>query len=398
MLQRFVCVLIITSVISGCAAGVTVSTVTATSPPTKSSTPRPSPTLSSSPTKTRQPTSTLIPTSTLFYADDPIFDELDELGYILDEEPQIFSHISPSEGATFFSNMGEFFGLWFGGPADAPKERLVLTSPEGRTYTYLQYLSSDGKNCHLLFFVSDQSENVLIGDVDASQINARIRDQGVTSAADALLKPPLFCLPYGWGDVNYNNLPDMAVTFLWGNNYNGGEVHIFEITQKQQVVNLTEDLPGPVNYWEFDPLSAYPDLMVMDLAWAEHDCLYPGSPKVFRIFSWSGSAYIDIMSNEYLDFSSWINQLTGLVESSYGGPFIPPIHLGPILTILLLYDNLGEREICWGTFLEMIDSDNWPGTDARSQEWLQAEVDHFRKFYNAGKPFTPGRYSGYCEP
>jgi hypothetical protein len=323
---------------------------------------------------------------------------LEELDYILHEEPQIFAHISPSEGATFFSNMGEFFGMWYGGPVVAPKERLVLSIPGGQTYTYLQYWSSDGKNCRLLFFASDQSETVLIGDVDASQINARIRNQVVTSTGDTLLQSPLLCLPYGWGDVNNNNLPDMAVTFLWGNNYNGGEVHIFEVAQEQQVVNLTKDLPGPINYWEFNPESAYADVMVMDLDWVEHDCLYPGSPKVFHIFTWSGSAYIDIMSNEYLDFSTWINQLTGLVESYYGGSFMPTMHLGPILTILLLYDNLGERELGWETFLKMMDSDNWPGTDANSQEWLQAEVDYFRKAYDAAKPFTPGQYSGNCKP
>ena len=398
MLQRFVCVLIIMILISGCAVGATSSTVTPTSPPTKSPTPRPSPTPSTSPTKTRQPTSTPIPTPTGFYADDPIFNELKELDYILHEEPQIFSHISPSEGAMFFSNLGEFFGMWYGGPVDAPKERLVISVPEGQTYTYLQYWSPDGKNCRLLFFASDRSETVLIGDIDASQINDRIRNQGVTSTADTLLQTPLFCLPYGWGDVNHNNLPDMAVTFLWANNYTGGEVHIFEITQEQQVENLTKDLPGPINYWEFDPVSAYPDVMVMDLDWVEHDCLYPGSPKVFSIFSWGGSAYIDIMSNEYLDFSSWINLLTELVESYYGGPFMPTIHLGPILTVLLLYDNLGERVIGWATFLEMMDSDNWPGTDTSSQEWLEAELEHFRKSYNVGTPFTPSRYAGSCEP
>ena len=341
-------------------------------------------------THTQTPTFTPISTPTPNLSDASI-EELESQGYTQDDLIR-FEIFSPFDGAAFFSSMGEFFGNVFGGPqfdVENPPNRLEHRGREGQVYTYMQYAAPDGSNCHLLFFSSKGSTSMLIADIDVSQLNERI-NVVITSPADMMYPTPLFCLTGDWGDINDNGLPEIPVTLLWGNNYTGGEVHIFEVNEDETVVDLTEDLPGAMSHWYFNP--AYSDQMVVDLVWADHDCIYPQSPFSFWVFDWDGEGFSDYTASEFYDFSTYIDRLKQLVISRYGNPIHPGIDIGPIVSVLLMYDKMGQRDKGWEEFLEMVDIANWQDTAADDLKWLEDDVAHFTSQYNSGAPFTPNDY------
>jgi len=292
--------------------------------------------------------------------------------------------------------MGQFGRLTYGGPdfdKEAPPDHLSVTR-SGATYTYLQYQEETGKiwanrTCFLVFLVStDGGDSRVIAEFDATTLSERI-------AAGAALDVPFFCLPYDWGDINHNYRPDIAVTFLWANNYTGGEVHIFEVASDLTVRCLTKDLPGPMSHWEFVPDSSVQ--MVIDPIWAEHDCLYPDSPFSFWLYRWdrASRSFVDVTAGGEYSFDVYLEFLESLLRPD--APFYPEGEIGPLVSILLLYDKSGQREAGWARFLELADEKNWPGTSEKALQWLRADVAHFRVEYEAGRPFTPNR-AGLCEP
>lgn len=375
--------------------------------PTPSSTPRPSatptttPTITPSPTPTetatpsptatatRRPTITPTPTATRFASSEPLLAQLEEQGYV--NEPIYRFEISPSSGATYFSNKGQFGRTNFGGPDfdnPVPPDDLTIQMPTGQIYTYAQYMTPEFTTCQLLFFASDGDDNRLIAHIDIAELNDRINDTVAFLQDDPAF--PLFCLPYGWRDINNNGRPNMAVTILYANNYSGGEVRVFEVTREEQVVDLTANLPGPVYHWGFIP--DYSSLLVVDASWGRHHCLYPNSPFAFWIYDWDGNAYVDM--TDRFSYSEYLAYLEMLLTP--GRPFNPEIDIGPLISLLLTYDYSGQREAGWEKFIELADASNWPGSEPEALAWLQADVAHLKAAYDAGRPFTPR--TTYCSP
>jgi hypothetical protein len=312
---------------------------------------------------------------------------LSKQGYVT--EPIYQFEMRPSSGATYFSNVGQFGHMNFGGPDfDDPirPESLTVSLPSGPTYTYVQYMTPESTTCHLLFFAAENADNRLIADFDIAQLNDRIGNivEGLLEETEP--GAPLFCLPYGWSDVNRNGKPDMPVTILWANSYNGGEVHVFEITDDETVVDLTAGLPGPVYHWEFLPTNS--TLLVVDRIWARHDCLYPDSPFGFWLYEWNGTVYTDTTAN--YTFSEYLSYLEDLLEA--GQPFEPNLDIGPLVSLLLTYDYGGQREVGWQKFIELADPNNWPGSEPEALAWLQHDVAHLTAEYEAGLPFTPNNF------
>lgn len=379
--------------------GATPTTMTTSTPtllPTVTQTPTDSPsltptntaTLTVTPqptsTATRIPTKTPTPTPTVFSSSDPMLGQLEEEGFI--NQPVYRFEMRPSSGATYWSNQGQFGRMNFGGPdfdEPVPPDWLTVSLPSGQTYTYVQYMPPEFTTCRLLFFVSEKDDNRLIGNIDIAELNDRLSTTVASLQAQPSAASPLFCLPYGWGDINRNGKPDMPVTILWANNYTGGEVHIFEISDTETVVDLTADFPGPVYHWEFSPTNSA--LLVINSTWASHRCLYPDSPFGFWIYDWDGDAFVDMTSEFSLD--DYISFLEDLL--SPGRPFDPEFDIGPLISLLLTYDYSDQRDAGWEKFIELADVSNWPGSKPEALEWLQSDVAHLKAEYDAGLPFTP---------
>lgn len=217
----------------------------------------------------------------------------------------------------------------------------------------------------------------MIGNFDVSKLSDR-------------LGKPFTCNPFGWGDVNHNGKPDMSVVFLWANQYTGSETRIFEVVDETKVIELTQELLGVISPWNFDPKMDHTDFAVFDVAWAEHDCIYPPM-HVFWVYDWDGQAYVDVTPK--IDLSGYLASKKKSITSGYGKPFNPE-YIEPMVEILLMYDKMEQREKGWQEFLAMTDLKNWPGTDAASLKWLKSDVDHFTKQYNGKRPFTPNNYCG----
>ena len=318
------------------------------------------------------------PTPTPIPLSDPILDDLLAEGYTQGDLIRFFIGVDTG-------------GMVFGGPDfDNPlPPQLDTIDDAGNTYSYIQYESRELNNCHLLFFYTDMDGTRLIHHVDASKLNERIASLTV-SPMDQMYPAPLACLPFGWGDVNENGNIDIAVTFLWGNNIDGSEVHIFEVKDGTTIVDLVADLPGVISPWDYDP--HYLDLLVIDLAWVHHDCIYPPI-RTFWIYYWDEDAYVD--QTPQFDLQDFLTSIADGVRERHGSPFVPSRDVEPLVKILVMYDKWGRRDVGWQLYEELSDPGKWPGTDEESLRWLEADIEHFRKEYEAGLDFTP---NDYCQP
>jgi hypothetical protein len=372
MLRFFSLLLVVSSVLSACTSTTLESTSTPvpiiTESPAATSTSPPTPTSNPKPSQTVVPSTT--PTVTPLAISDPLLVELEKRGYI---RAKIASLTTTSLGGSTI----------FGGFDESQSSLLV----QGQ-YAYLQYVSKETGNCHLIFIRSQADKYELIADIDASQLNPRIQAL-VTPDGDDFY-PLLECSPMGWGDVNQNGKLDMPVTFIWGDRYIGSELHIFEITEEATVVDLTKDLPGIISPWSFNPEST--SQVIIDLDWAGHDCIYPPI-FIFWVYDWEEANYIDVTPQR--DFAEYIGSLKSQITQAYGQPFNPFFLIEPLTELLLMYDRMGQRKTGWKEYLELTNLKNWPNTDARSLKWLQAEIDHFSRAYHSGLPFTP---NDYCDP
>ena len=98
-------------------------------------------------------------------------------------------------------------------------------------FAYIQYITTNepNTNCSMVFLDTSQPDEQVIEIFDAQQISLRLYKE--MNNPDLSLIPEFQCYPLGWGDVNDNDRPDMAVALVWGNDFTAGELHIFEINQ-----------------------------------------------------------------------------------------------------------------------------------------------------------------------
>jgi hypothetical protein len=280
---------------------------------------------------------------------DPHLAELEKNGYVRGD-------------LTNFTTMSLGGATSFGGFDDGSSSQLVQDQ-----FAYLQYVSRTTGNCHLIFVKLRADYNEIIADIDVSQLNKRIH-AFVTPMGDDFV-PFLNCAPMGWSDVNHNGRPDMPVTLLWGNHYTGSELHIFEISDDATVVDLTKDLPGIMSPWDFDPTRT--DQVVMDLAWADHDCIYPPI-HVFWIYDWRDGPYVDVTPE--FDFSDYIASLKSDITQSFGNPFNHYFNIGPLTELLLIYERIGQRDQGWREYKELTNLSHWPDTDPEDMRWLNFQI------------------------
>lgn len=328
------------------------------------------------PTATRRPTATPVPTRTPtppptpIAIVDPRLAELERQGY----ERVDLAGFTVNASAS---------GMAFGGPDSNHRTPQLVSGP----LAYLQYANPDTQDCVLVFARSGDSGYAVIDVISASGLNDRLR--AVLSPTTDYGPSPVFCSPQGWGDANGNGLPDMAVTFLWANQYTGSEAHLFEVRPDDTVIDLFADLPGIVSPWEYDP--SEPILTVFDLQWAGHDCIYPPMAIVW-VYTWRDGRYVDITAER--DFSRFLRTLQASVEQYVGQPFNPYLTIEPLTQLLVIHDRIGQRGAGWQLYTSLADLKNWPGTDDASAAWLQSDVDHFAREVRSGAPFTA---NGYCD-
>lgn len=360
---------------SGCRA---VAPLATTTPPATGTplpvTPTTTNTPTGAPTATRRPTATPVPMRTATPTPKPIEIADPRLEAL---EAQGFERVAVA-GFSVGATTGD---LVFGGPDTGHRASQLISGP----LAYLQYANPETQDCVLVFARDSDVGYRVLDTIAASQLNDRLR--AVLSATSDYGPSPVFCSPLGWGDANENGLPDMAVTFLWANQYTGSEAHLFEVGPDDAVRDLFAELPGIVSPWEYDPSD--PVVTVFDLQWADHDCLYPPMAVVW-LYAWRGERYVDITAE--LDLSSYLGRLQADVEQNFGQPFNPYTTIEPLTQLLVLHDRIGQRAEGWKLYASLTDLKNWPGTDAASAAWLQSDVDHFTREVQVGDPFTANDY------
>ncbi len=270
--------------------------------------------------------------------------------------------------------------LAFGGPDTAHTVPQLIT---GRL-AYLQYQQPETQDCVLVFAHDAGQGFTVIATIAVAQLNARL--SGLLTPQDDL-QTTLICSPLGWGDLNGNGRPDLAVSLMWANHLTGSEVHLFEVADDLTVTDLVADLPGIVSPWAFDP--AEDVLTVFDLDWAGHDCLYPPL-AVAWVYGWRAGRYVDVMAER--DFSGYLQSLEDAVRAGFGAPFNPYLAIGPLTQLLAVSERIGERRAGWQRYTTLSDLANFPGTDAESAAWLKSDVAHFARAMQTGAPFTPNDF------
>lgn len=335
--------------------------------PTRTATRTPRPTNTRLPTSTPRPTRVVTPVPTALALDDPGLAALEAQGY--ERSALAGFNVAASEGS-----------LAFGGPDTAHTVPQLIT---GRL-AYLQYQQPETQDCVLVFAHDAGQGFTVIATVAVAQLNARL--SGLLTPQDDL-QTTLICSPLGWGDLNDNGRPDLAVSLMWANHLTGSEVHLFEVADDLTVTDLVADLPGIVSPWAFDP--AEDVLTVFDLDWAGHDCLYPPL-AVAWVYGWRAGRYVDVMAER--DFSGYLQSLEDAVRAGFGAPFNPYLAIGPLTQLLAVSERIGERRAGWQRYTTLSDLANFPGTDAESAAWLKSDVAHFARAMQTGAPFTPNDF------
>jgi len=318
------------------------------------------------------PTRTATPTPIVL--DDPRLTALEQQGY-------------QRVDLAGFSVKATTSGMTFGGP---DTEALVPQHVSG-TLAYLQYAHPETQDCVLVFARAMDSGYSVLDAISASGLSPRLKN--VLSPTREYGPTPLFCTPLGWGDANQNGIPDLAVTFLWANQYTGSEAHLFEVQSDHTVKDLFADLPGIVSPWDYDPTD--PLVYVFDDQWALHDCIYPPMSVVW-VYAWREGRYVDV--TEELDISRYLAGLQDQIEQSFGSAFNPYLLIESLTRLLLYYDRIGQRQTGWEVYQSLTDLEHWPGTDAESVAWLQSDVAHFGQQVQSGAAFTPNDYCGEYGP
>lgn len=284
--------------------------------------------------------------------------------------------------------------IWQPYPNDSdPTSRADLENPEWELmldrYAYIQYSTTNipNSNCSMVFLDTSNEQEQVIEIFDAQQLSLRLFKAMNTS--DPALRPEFQCYPLGWGDVNENGRPDMAVALVWGNDFTAGELHIFELTSESTVECLTQSLPGVVSPWAFDP--SFPQLVVINLDWTMHDCL-ENPLQVFSLFEWSNSGYIDVTAEQ--DYNNFLTSLEEEIASYSGNPFEGDILIAPLTLLLIMYDKVGQRALGWDIYTQLTNVANWPGSSEQNIDWLNSDVNHFYQQQLSDIPFTP---NNYCE-
>lgn len=324
-------------------------------------------------TSTKASTNPITPENELFDLNDPRLITLEEQGFF------------PKELVKFEVD-AVTESMQFGGPSDKSSGTVLTTQLEdGSAYLYMQYQSNNSLNCYLVFALRNETKTEVISIIAATSINEQLEYIfGETSD----FEPPVFCNSYGWHDINQNGRPDMTISFLWASRLAGSESHIFEITEENSVIDLTQDLPRIVSPWDYDPNQR--EQIVWDFSWTTHDCFYPPL-YLFWIYAWQEDQYVDV-TQESNYTSNYLNAQIEDISSDYGKPLYAYGTMNRIAQVLLVYDRNGQREQGWQQFLEMTDLTNWPNSSDADLEWLEADVVHFTAQYEAEIPFSPNDY------
>ena len=404
--------LILILLLTACNAAPPEPTYTPTSPPSATATQTSAPTFTPSPQPTATetqlpPTETPLPEnsplSTLPPVSSPFVEDLVANGY--EHYPIVPFHafFSADEPENAFPSGWSLIAGWddqrFGGPRfdiPNPADSLSVDSIDGNTYYMQFYHSSQGdyENCVTLFYQAKDAQADLIFHFDLNQES----DYRRSVVENAEFSTTLFCNANGWDDVNRNGYPDIAVSYFWGDNYWNSELHIFEARPEGEIVQLTKNLPGPVSLWDYWTFGPMP-LFVIDAQWKTHDCLYPGVPfsNWFYVWDEEQDSYVDFSANPDLNLDFFADQYRRTITASYSQGFYPDSVIGPLASLLLLYDKAGLREQGWQEYLTLSDLDNWSELAPEAREWLEYDLSHFEDEYNANIAFTPGSYpGGFC--
>ena len=256
-------------------------------------------------------------------------------------------------------------------------------------FAYIQYITANepNTNCSMVFLDTAKPDEQVIEIFDAQQISLRLFK--AMNTPDPQLVPDFQCYPLGWGDVNANNKPDMAVALVWGNDFTTGELHIFELTSETMVEWITQSLPGVVSPWAFDP--SFPQLLVINMDWTAHDCLNP-LLEVFSLFEWREGAYIDVTAEQ--DYNFYLTSLEEEISANVGKSFDGQTLISPLTLLLVMYDKVGQRSLGWEIYQQLTDPANWPGTTEAELNWLTSDVKHFGEQILTDTPLSP---NNFCE-
>lgn len=266
--------------------------------------------------------------------------------------------------------------MFFGGTEELGESFLQFSLSDGKTLVFFQMRDEILSNTKSIFGLIDNGSYKILNIFDFSHIIGNI---------NIVLEDysgPIFVSPYGWMDINDNGKPDIPISYMWGNQYFGSELHIFEFNGEEMVIT-TKDLPGIISPWGFDPEQE--NLYILDLQWAYHDCIYPPF-GISNPIVWDGEQYVDDSENR--DYSEYINRTAEYLRSEFGSPFRGWTYIPEMVRILVLSERMGERANGWKLYNEIANPDNWPESDEFGLSWLKFDQEHFRRQYVAGVPFS----------
>lgn len=195
-----------------------------------------------------------------------------------------------------------------------------------------------------------------------------------------------------WSDINENGLPEFYVDYWYCFNacggYPEGATHFYEIQDVETVVDITEDLPGFINWWRLN--SVTPTTFYVDdpsHVYAPHYWI-----PVSWIYQWDGSSFVDVTLQYADEYVKEGDELAAEWQAKQGQPFQSSFDVLTLLKIPLLYEKAGRTEEGLDRFRDLTSLAHWPATEPEIACWLKETNEQFRADYEAERPLSLGFY------
>lgn len=198
----------------------------------------------------------------------------------------------------------------------------------------------------------------------------------------------------GWHDMNGDGWPELVVlSDSGGHCWTCGKFQIFSLQNNDNVINLTESALAVAETYGFSVEN------VLDLngdgimEWVVLDARYEFaftlchqcSPAATRIYAWDGESYHNASAQFPEYYQSHIDRLTAqLEELTKDGTWDKDKQLGPLgplISLLLNYENAGRLEEGWAIFSSYANPERYSQiSDADAAELIEIR-EQFRKEY-----------------
>lgn len=191
-----------------------------------------------------------------------------------------------------------------------------------------------------------------------------------------------------WTDINQNGWPEIAVYYYYCPNAcwepGPNAIHFYEIGPDHQVTDITESLPGVMEYFNLAYDTDPPAFFVFDPALQ----YYPkwGIIRTWWIYQWDDekNMLVNVSSNYPEFYETEMEEALKDLDSALAQNFFKEEYF---LAPLFIYEKPGRSEEAYAIFMEYSDLTHWESRSEDEKCWLQVARATATESYTKGEQF-----------